>query len=282
MRVPVAEALEGGQSDCRNRTMQRMFSLIGMGEQAGSGIPRMLENWKSQHYRPPELVENVHPEFTTMRLRTVSLLPESVLTELRERFGGAFERLGVNERLALATAVIEGYVSNGRLRQITEMHPRDITLLLRGLVAEKMLDADGKGRGTTYRVTGVPPVDLKPESIVSNFEDKEGKSTHKEGKSTHKEDVNFNPCADPSLLVIALKVRSKKRADSDLMRKTVLELCRGNFLTPLQLGELLNRSPEGLRERLIKTLLDEGLLERRFPNQPNHVQQAYRTKELSP
>jgi predicted HTH transcriptional regulator len=123
-----------------------------MGEQAGSGIPRMLENWKSQHYRPPELIENVYPEYTTTRLRTLSLLPEFVRIELRERFGDSLDRLGENERLALATAMIEGYVSNGRLRQITKLHPRDITLLLSGLVADNMLDTDGKGRGTTYRV----------------------------------------------------------------------------------------------------------------------------------
>jgi predicted HTH transcriptional regulator len=55
MRIPIEKALEGGHSDCRNRSLQKMFSLIGLGEQAGSGIPRVLENWKSQHYRFPEL-----------------------------------------------------------------------------------------------------------------------------------------------------------------------------------------------------------------------------------
>ena len=293
MRVPVAEALEGGQSDCRNRTMQRMFSLIGMGEQAGSGIPRMLENWKSQHYRPPELVENVHPEFTTMRLRTVSLLPESVLTELRERFRGAFERLGVNERLALATAMIEGYVSNGRLRQITEMHPRDITLLLRGLVAGKMLDADGKGRGTTYRVTGVPPVDrgasessahsnTNPTHLNVNPTHLNANPTHLNVNPTHLNDEIFNPCEDLNLLDIAAKVRNTGKADKQLIKETILELCRDRFLTPQQLGKLLNRSYMSLRERYIKQMVEEMLLERRFPNQPSHVNQAYRTREPSP
>ncbi len=302
MRVPLTEALEGGQSDCRNRTIQRMFSLIGMGEQAGSGIPRMLENWKSQHYRPPELIENVYPEYTTTRLRTLSLLPEFVRIELRERFGDSLDRLGENERLALATAMVEGYVSNGRLRQITKLHPRDITLLLSGLVADNMLDADGKGRGTTYRVKGVPPVDLKLDSndpdvdanhrkpsdineeSTHNGEESthNGKeSTHNGKESTHKEDVHPNPSDDPRLIEIASEVRCKKRADINLMQDTLLELCRGIFLTPQQIGRLMNRSPQGVRERVIKPLLDKGLLERRFPNQPNHVNQAYRTKDPS-
>ncbi len=214
-----------------------------------------------------------------MRLRTVSLLPESVLTELRERFRGAFERLGVNERLALATAMIEGYVSNGRLRQITEMHPRDITLLLRGLVAGKMLDADGKGRGTTYRVTGVPPVDrgASESSAHSNTN-----PTHLNVNPTHLNDEIFNPCEDLNLLDIAAKVRNTGKADKQLIKETILELCRDRFLTPQQLGKLLNRSYMSLRERYIKQMVEEMLLERRFPNQPSHVNQAYRTREPSP
>jgi len=58
-----------------------------------------------------------------------------------------------------------------------------------------------------------------------------------------------------------------------------LALCKGRFLTLQQMGELLNRSPQGLRQRYVKLMLDEGLLERRFPQQPNHEQQAYRTRE---
>lgn len=36
MRIPLSDALEGGRSDSRNRTLQKMFSLVGLGEQAGS------------------------------------------------------------------------------------------------------------------------------------------------------------------------------------------------------------------------------------------------------
>jgi predicted HTH transcriptional regulator len=41
LRVPVTRALQGGESDCRNRTLQQMFLMIGFGERAGSGLTRI-------------------------------------------------------------------------------------------------------------------------------------------------------------------------------------------------------------------------------------------------
>lgn len=46
LRVPAALALQGGVSDCRNRTMQQMFLMIGLGERAGSGMSRILHGWQ--------------------------------------------------------------------------------------------------------------------------------------------------------------------------------------------------------------------------------------------
>ncbi|MBF0433593.1 MAG: hypothetical protein HQK83_20105 [Fibrobacteria bacterium] len=37
MRVPAEIALEGGESDCRNQTLHKLFLLLGLGERAGSG-----------------------------------------------------------------------------------------------------------------------------------------------------------------------------------------------------------------------------------------------------
>jgi predicted HTH transcriptional regulator len=45
LRVPAAVALQGGASDCRNRTLQRMFLMIGLGERAGSGMAKIQRGW---------------------------------------------------------------------------------------------------------------------------------------------------------------------------------------------------------------------------------------------
>ena len=46
MRVPVEIALQGGESDCRNRTLQQMFLMIHLGERAGSGLPKIRQGWE--------------------------------------------------------------------------------------------------------------------------------------------------------------------------------------------------------------------------------------------
>lgn len=46
MRLPVAQALHGGASDCRNRTLHQMFLLINLGERAGSGVPKIRSGWE--------------------------------------------------------------------------------------------------------------------------------------------------------------------------------------------------------------------------------------------
>jgi ATP-dependent DNA helicase RecG len=47
MRVPIAQALHGGASDCRNRTLHQLFLLINLGERAGSGLPKIRTGWES-------------------------------------------------------------------------------------------------------------------------------------------------------------------------------------------------------------------------------------------
>jgi ATP-dependent DNA helicase RecG len=85
---------------------------------------------------------------------------------------------------------------------------------------------------------------------------------------------------DPTLLQIADPVRSSKHCLPETTRETIRNLCCGKFLTLNQLATLLNRSPDGIRQRFIKPMVDvEKVLERRFPQQPNHEQQAYRTRE---
>ncbi len=297
MRIPVTAAFEGGHSDCRNRSLQKMFSLIGLGEQAGSGIPRVIKNWESQHYRLPELWETDEPESTRMRLRTVSLLPDSTLEDLRYRFGKSFDQLDENGRLALATAHIEGFVTNVRLQQICSLHRRDITSLLQALVSLGLLVPQGQGRGTTYRVAGEEAIDfaassphlepslshleLRSEDSGTSSEDLMASSSHLEASSSHLEPSlsHLEPMEISKLVKIAETVRNSGKADPEIIQRTILELCRGRFLSVVNLASFLNRSPRGLRNRFVKPLIEEGLLERRFPQQPNHEQQAYRTRE---
>ena len=154
MRVPLEQALRGGESDCRNRLMHQMFLMIGLGERMGSGIPRIYSGWVSLHWRPPSLYEKDEPEQTLLELRMVDLLPESVIARLVAQFGAGFDGLNQAERLIVATAAIERVVSHTRVAEISGLHPHDLTLSLQRLVREGFLVADGRSRGTVYHLPG--------------------------------------------------------------------------------------------------------------------------------
>jgi len=51
LRVPAELALQGGESDCRNRTLQQMFLMLGLGERAGSGMPEIRDAWESVGFK---------------------------------------------------------------------------------------------------------------------------------------------------------------------------------------------------------------------------------------
>lgn len=81
LRVPWEAAREGNASDPRNPTLQKMFQLVGLGDRAGSGVPRILQAWQAQHWRVPELTEDFDADETHLVLSTESLVPEHVLDD---------------------------------------------------------------------------------------------------------------------------------------------------------------------------------------------------------
>jgi ATP-dependent DNA helicase RecG len=157
MRVPLSVALAGGRSDCRNPGLQLMFRLVGLGDQAGSGIPKVFARWKQQHWRAPLLEDlDVPSEHTLFQLRMVSLLPADALATLEAEFGDRFRSLGELERLILVTAAVEGDVTHARINGVLNRHPRDLSATLAGLQRDGFLEARGATRAKRYFLPGRP------------------------------------------------------------------------------------------------------------------------------
>lgn len=70
MRVSIKEAFKGGQSDPRNPILHRMFSLLGFGERAGSGLSLIDTTWKMNNWIFPSIDEGHNPDRTTLVLIT--------------------------------------------------------------------------------------------------------------------------------------------------------------------------------------------------------------------
>jgi ATP-dependent DNA helicase RecG len=185
MRIPAEVAIRGGEHDCRNRTLHKMFRLVGVGEQAGSGIPKIYGGWASLHWRAPALYERFEPyNQTLLELRMVDLLPKDLIVSLRREFGAGFDALGQNERLTLAAVASEKVVTHARVREMTGLHPFDATRLLQNLVRDGFLESHNPGRGAVYCLpgAGLP----KPEEVFGgDSERSDTSSTHLASSSTH-------------------------------------------------------------------------------------------------
>ena len=66
LRISQKEALSGGISDPRNSTIFSMFSLVDLGERAGTGIPSIYYAWENAFDLKPTLIDMHNPDRTEM------------------------------------------------------------------------------------------------------------------------------------------------------------------------------------------------------------------------
>ena len=286
LRVSLDQALDGGLSDCRNRSLQKMFQMIGEGEQAGSGLPKILSAWKGQHWQVPDLEERSAPEHTVLFMSLASLMSEETLAELDERVGPEFRSLPEAARLALATALLEGEVTNDRLKTATGLHRTDLTVLLRDLTRQGFLISVGRGRGTHYHLVGHTQ-DLSGQSPLFDFIEDDKSSQHTLGGSQHNGDgsqhsdehkgsIEITTAQWNELMAKSLVFREGKRATSGAqVQNLILELTKDHFLSRGQLAELLGRAEGTIQNHYLTRMVKEGALQMKFPD-PNHPDQAYR------
>lgn len=295
MRIALELAIHGGNSDCRNRRLQTMFQLVGYGDHAGSGLPKIYQNWVGQHWRRPLLYELPEPEQTLMELRMSSLVPDAVLADLTHRLGARFTALPETARLALITAQVEGVVSHDRLKQVTTDHPADLTKLLGQLVRDGLLLPEGSGRGMVYFLpwgrealstlfdaadAGAQPPEpsrkppeqaIKPPELGTEPPEL-AVSAPKLGLYLQWNDV---PSAQQEqLLALAAPIRATRKARASLVESTVQQLCTGRYLGRHVLAFLLKRNADDLLRRILNPMVTSGQLRQAFPA-PRDPRQAY-------
>ena len=313
LRLPIEQVIRGGESDCRNRILHQLFLLIGLGERGGSGMPRIYGGWKSQHWRPPALMEKDEPEQTLLMLQMADLLPEDVLAQLRKRFGAQFDALDYAGRLVMATVALERVVSHNRLLEVCGGHSHDLSLLLARLVRLGLLASDGRSRGMVYFLPGealptpeqvfVGPALWGAGNIGSSSEYSGLTSEHLHPSSEHSVLADSRrdrqgrlvtshldaPIIDDlslldqnllkSLEQMAEEPRQKERLASDRMEQIVAALCRDHFVTLSVLALLVNRHPNGLRQQYLSKMVRGGRMLLAFPTKPTHEKQAYRAAD---
>lgn len=158
-RVGLEDAYIGGNSDPRNETMMKMFTLINIGERAGGGIPDMVKKWTATGYGRPVLNEQVNPE------RSSIFLPLEA-DEGSDHFGHAQRassnslaygdlaallpvsdtQLSDNERVAFRLAIERGRVTTAMLSENTGTSKLTANRTLKHLAKIEVLTWRGRNK----------------------------------------------------------------------------------------------------------------------------------------
>jgi len=321
MRIPVEVALKGGEADCRNRLLHQMFRYVGLGEQSGSGIPKIMEGWRLSHWRPPELYEKLEPyDQTIMELRMLDLFPPGTVSLLRKKYGPRYEQLGYEGQVAVALALTEGTLTHGRLAQLTGRHPADLSRVLHQLVHDaQLLISAGNGRGAVYHLADLdlpqpddvfgkeissPHLAASSPHLAASSPHLAASSPHLAASSPHLDssrdvqgrlvsshlphpivdDVKFlapNFCAQMEQL--ANIPRTKRKIDREIMKRTIHALCENQYVTLDCIAVFVRRNAKSMQSQFLTPMVrDERSLEWAFPATPNDPRQAYITAKEMP
>ena len=275
--VTAQQVWKGGVSESRNPVLQRLFSLIQLGEREGSGGPAIRQAWAQQHWRAPDLSEDVENSESHLRLQQLSLLPHASVEALRIQLGAQFDSQDELGRLALVTAHAEGGFTHARLAALTNAHSRDVTLKIQELLRKRLLDSAGPPRAKTYTLLGgyAAAVPLGIQERLPGFEESPAGSGQSIGQSIGQSSGGSGQTSEPV-------GQPRGWASLDAQGAAVIEFCRAEWRTLSEIARALGRAEETVRKRYLPPLLERGELERRHPDSPRHPFQAYRTAKKEP
>jgi len=251
-RVPESDLLHGNRSDLRNPELVKMFHLIGLAEEAGTGLPKIAATWRDLGFQVPLVVNDRERYEFTLDLSAIHLLPNNDRSWLRSI--GKGRHWSVAEQLALVTARREGSVNNLTLRQLTGQHPTDVTRDLGNLRDSGFLELKGSGRAAHYEL---------------------GPATRGEMPVTP--DSGYGAIAKlmwRELEEIAEPVRLQPRSSRVLLDSIILELCARTPLSRPEIAKLTQRRPYYVTE-VVRGLVASGQLAYLYAEQPTHPSQRY-------
>ena len=140
------QMLKGGISQPRNKTMFKMFNLIGYGEHAGSGVPDIFKIWRDEGLNKPiveELFGGGAPDRTIL---TLSL--ESADSPIR-RSADSADRNERHQQI-LSTMVMGKEYSSTEIAELIGLKSSRTRQLLKELVDAGLIESTGSTNGKRY------------------------------------------------------------------------------------------------------------------------------------
>lgn len=272
--VTIDQYRRGGESVCRNKSLQLMFMMIGASEKAGSGADKIWEGWKSSNYRNPFI--DLKDNKVVLELPFVSMLSAEVIDDLKEVFGPEITDIEHNKLLVLAACASGEQVSNASLQKVLDLHPSDITALLKEMVVDRLLLASGLGKGTKYELNKKSKA---TSGIIKNFTSTDVYSDTLFPLNDEDPEWNGTSGISPNGTsgISTADTSSKTNIRTEKLHSAVLDFCTEDFKTLADIAKGVSRTKGHLKKHVIPALLQSGKLVRKHPDVPNHPEQQYKT-----
>ena len=252
MLISIKQYYQGGESICRNKYLQTMFTFLGSAEKAGSGVDKIIRGWEELNWKRPYLEEKKRPNKVVLTLSMETLLDESVKEGLSKLYGEKITALPQEQLLTLALAYSEEEITNERLQYALNMHKADITKMLGQMCTAHLLESSGHGRGTKYHIYG-----LNMGLLDANI--------GLQGPNMGLPDANMG-------LNMGLQ---KKRYSKEEMRSLIVSYCN-EWRTAEEIAAIVGRKFRYVRDIILPQLSD--VIEKMY-DIPHHPKQKYRAKQ---
>ena len=177
LKLPIEDIMNGGNSKARNPRIQNMLRMIGFGDNIGSGYPTILRAWKDEHWRKPTLLDRTELRQVDLIMPMTSLLPESVLSEMKAHYGEeSYHAMTSEEQMILAYVWNGDSISNTELQQLLGLNSIEVGKILHQMVDKQLLNKENKNRWTTYTLLKDGNADSTSEEktdVTDNVTDKD-------------------------------------------------------------------------------------------------------------
>ena len=172
------------------------------------------------------------------------------------------------------------------------MHPTDITFLLKGLVERGYLESDNKRRWANYHIKGEKvatsnqKVATSKTKKVATSDQKVDTSDQKVDTSDQKVDTSKTKKVDTSDQKVDTsdqKVDTSnltKRISKGGLEFLIMDICNEKYVKMEVIAEQVGRSLDYLKNKIFPNMVKQGKLEKKYPLNPNHPEQAYKTTEI--
>ncbi len=278
-RVPEPDMLLGAHSDPRNPTLVSMFRHIGLAEEAGTGVPRILAAWHRAGFREPSFaIDSERYEFVA-QLRLAHLLSQ----EDRQWLQALGDHWTEAEQLALVIARHAETVDNLSLRRLTGQHPADTTKVLSSLRQREFLAVIKYGSKASYRLGPRALISEGAEMSMGDLSTSMGDLHPNSGDlrvdsgdlSANSGDlIEISPKLSRELEELAEKARQQRNLDISEREQIIVLLCSKAPLSARELALLLNRRADYVH-KIVQPLIAKGRLGYFYPDNPNHPRQRY-------